>query len=62
MTTNIRALVLGLPRPVKRSIVVLVDVVLMALAVWLAFYLRIGVFVSFWALDAEFSFLIAWGV
>ena len=62
MMTNIRALVLGLPRPVKRSIVVLVDVVLMAVAVWLAFYLRIGVFVSFWALDAEFSFLMAWGV
>jgi len=62
MMTNIRALVLGLPRPVKRSIVVLVDVVLMAVAVWLAFYLRIGVFVSFWALDADFSFLMAWGV
>ncbi|MDB2325088.1 polysaccharide biosynthesis protein [Alphaproteobacteria bacterium] len=62
MMTNIRALVLGLPRPVKRSIVILVDVGLMAVAVWLAFYLRIGVFVSFWALDTEFSFLRAWGV
>ena len=62
MMTNIRAFVLGLPRPLKRNIVVLVDVVLMAVAVWLAFYLRIGVFVSFWVLDTEFSFLMAWGV
>ena len=62
MITNTRALILGLPRPLKRSIVVLVDVVLMAVAVWLAFYLRIGVFIPLWALDAEFSFLMAWGV
>ncbi|MDA9194408.1 polysaccharide biosynthesis protein [Alphaproteobacteria bacterium] len=34
----------------------------MAVAVWLAFYLRIGVFIPLWALDAEFSFLTAWGV
>ena len=34
-----------LPRPVKRGIVVGVDAVLCVLSVWLAFYLRLGVFV-----------------
>ena len=57
MMINIRALVLGFPRPVKRGIVVLVDVVLMAVAVWLAFYLRIGVFVPFWATLSGISLL-----
>ena len=55
--TNIPALVIGLPRSVKRSIVILVDVVLMAVAVWLAFYLRIGVFVPFWTLETSTTLL-----
>jgi len=38
--------VLSLPRPVKRGIVLAVDVALCVLAVWLAFYLRLGIFVS----------------
>ena len=38
--------VLSLPRPVKRGIVLAVDVALCVLAVWLAFYLRLGDFVS----------------
>jgi FlaA1/EpsC-like NDP-sugar epimerase len=38
--------VLSLPRPVKRGIVLAVDVALCVLAVWLAFYLRLGHFVS----------------
>jgi len=38
--------VLSLPRPVKRGVVLVVDVALCVLAVWLAFYLRLGDFVS----------------
>lgn len=38
--------VLNLPRPVKRGIVLIVDVALCVLAVWLAFYLRLGDFFS----------------
>ena len=46
--------VLALPRYAKRIIVLLVDVSLCVLTVWLAFYLRLGEFVSlsgnaFWA-------------
>lgn len=38
--------VLALPRPVKRGIVALIDGGLCVLTVWLAFYLRVGEFVS----------------
>ncbi len=38
--------VLALPRTAKRGIAVLVDISLCTLTVWLAFYLRLGVFVS----------------
>lgn len=38
---------LALPRPAKRLIVVILDACLCALAVWLAYYLRLGEFVSF---------------
>jgi FlaA1/EpsC-like NDP-sugar epimerase len=38
--------VLSLPRPVKRGIVLAVDVALCVLAVWLAYYLRMGDFVT----------------
>jgi len=39
------ALALSLPRPFKRGLVLLVDVGLCVLSVWLAFYLRLGIFV-----------------
>jgi len=38
--------VLALPRPVKRSIVLVLDAALCVFTVWLAFYLRLGSFVS----------------
>lgn len=37
---------LGLPRPSKRLIVIMVDAALCVLAVWLAYYLRLGAWVS----------------
>lgn len=37
---------LGLPRPFKYGLVLISDIVLCVLTVWLAFYLRLGVFVS----------------
>jgi FlaA1/EpsC-like NDP-sugar epimerase len=40
------ALVLALPRGVKQFVVLLVDIALCILTVWLAFYLRLGEFVS----------------
>ena len=36
------ATVLALPRPAKRSVVLVLDVGLCVLSVWLAFYLRLG--------------------
>ncbi len=40
--------VLALPRHTKRIIVLLVDISLCVLTVWLAFYLRLGEFISLW--------------
>ncbi len=37
--------VLALPRPIKRGVVLALDAGLCVLAVWLAFYLRLGVFI-----------------
>jgi FlaA1/EpsC-like NDP-sugar epimerase len=45
---NLAEVVLDLPRPVKRGVVLVVDACLCVLAVWLAFYLRLGAFVSLW--------------
>ena len=39
--------VLALPRPAKRAIVILIDISLCVLTVWLAYYLRLGDFISF---------------
>ena len=39
--------VLALPRPAKRTIVILIDISLCVLTVWLAYYLRLGDFISF---------------
>ena len=38
------SLILGLPRPAKRAIVMVVDASLAVLSVWIAFYLRLGYF------------------
>jgi len=52
--------VLAIPRGAKRSIVILLDISLCVLAVWLAFYLRLGEFVSFsrhseWGVGASWA-------
>lgn len=39
--------VLALPRPAKRIVVILLDTSLCVLTVWLAYYLRLGEFISF---------------
>ena len=44
MDKNLRSLVLGLSRPVKRAIVMVVDIGLALFSVWIAFYLRLGYF------------------
>jgi len=44
MDKSLRSLVLGLPRPAKRTIVMVVDVGLAVFSVWIAFYLRLGYF------------------
>lgn len=44
--SRLATLVLVLPRPVKRGIVLCVDAGLCVFTVWLAFYLRLGVFTS----------------
>jgi len=44
MDKSLRSLVLGLPRPAKRAIVMVVDVGLAVFSVWIAFYLRLGYF------------------
>ena len=53
--------VLALPRYTKRIIVLLVDISLCVLTVWMAFYLRLGEFVSlsgaaFWAVALSVAF------
>ena len=44
MDKSLRSLVLGLSRPAKRAIVMVVDVGLAVFSVWIAFYLRLGYF------------------
>ncbi len=39
--------ILAMPRPAKRAVVILLDISLCVLTVWLAYYLRIGEFISF---------------
>jgi FlaA1/EpsC-like NDP-sugar epimerase len=56
--SELAGLVLALPRSIKRLVVLLVDAGLCLLSVWLALYLRLGVFVSFsvqtvWAVIAS---------
>ena len=40
--------ILKTPRTLKRSFVILVDIILCILAVWIAYYLRTGEFILFW--------------
>jgi FlaA1/EpsC-like NDP-sugar epimerase len=54
MDKNLRAIVFGLPRPVKRTIVMIVDGGLAIFAVWLAYYLRLGQFLPLWEVTAGF--------
>lgn len=61
--SRLAVLILALPRAAKRLIVLLVDIGLCVLSVWLAYYLRLGVFVSLsghalWAVAASISFAI----
>ena len=45
---NIRLSILSIPRKIKRLIVMFVDGILSVLAVWIAFYLRVGNFIPIW--------------
>jgi len=44
MDNSLRLKILGLPRPAKRAIVMVVDAGLAVFSVWIAFYLRLGYF------------------
>ena len=44
MDNSLHSLILGLPRPAKRAIVMVVDASLAVFSVWIAFYLRLGYF------------------
>jgi FlaA1/EpsC-like NDP-sugar epimerase len=44
MDNSLRLKILGLPRPTKRAIVMVVDAGLAVFSVWIAFYLRLGYF------------------
>ena len=44
LMSRLAAPALALPRPAKRALVVVADIVLCVLSVWLAFYLRLGEF------------------
>ena len=54
MDKRLRAIMFGLPRPVKRIIVMIVDAGLAIFAVWLAYYLRLGQFLPLWEITAGF--------
>ncbi len=59
--------VLALPRPAKRFVALMVDLSLCVLTVWLAYYLRLGEFISFagaseWAQGAVWAGLASVGI
>lgn len=59
--------ILSLPRSVKRLVVLLVDFMLCVLTVWLAYYLRLGEFISFtghsvWAQGAVWAGTVSVGI
>ncbi len=56
--------VLGMPRMAKRIVVILLDISLCVLTVWLAYYLRLGEFISFgkhaqWGLGAVWAAVVS---
>jgi FlaA1/EpsC-like NDP-sugar epimerase len=60
---NVILLVLGLPRTAKHLVVLLVDLALCILALWLAYFLRLGEFVALsgnalWAVGASISIVL----
>lgn len=59
MEKNLRLHILALPRIIKRLIVILLDGLLVVIAVWLAFYLRIGDFLPLFKQTAEYIPLFA---
>ena len=48
MNANVKFLILALPRPIKRLIVMTSDAGTAIFSVWLAYYLRTGLILSFW--------------
>jgi FlaA1/EpsC-like NDP-sugar epimerase len=59
--------VLALPRPAKRFVALIVDLSLCVLTVWLAYYLRLGEFISFagsseWAQGAIWAGVVSVGI
>jgi FlaA1/EpsC-like NDP-sugar epimerase len=59
--------VLALPRPAKRLVALIVDLSLCVLTVWLAYYLRLGEFISFagsseWAQGAIWAGVVSVGI
>ena len=54
LNVNIKSLVLSFPRPIKRLIVIIADSTMAALAVWLAYYLRVGEYLSLLEPTGEF--------
>ncbi len=59
--------VLALPRPAKRFVALMVDLSLCVLTVWLAYYLRLGEFISFagsgeWAQGAVWAGVASVGI
>lgn len=54
ITSNIKLSILAKPRIIKRFLVVCIDIILSVVAVWLAFYLRIGEFLPIWEQKNEY--------
>lgn len=50
-TNRLAQSLLGIPRPIKRIIALLVDALLIGFTVWLSFYLRLGEWVSPYAIE-----------
>ena len=57
MDNGLHSLILGLPRPAKRAIVMVVDAGLAVISVWIAFYLRLGYFLPLFEVADGLSLL-----
>lgn len=55
ITSNIKLSILKKPRTLKRIVVVCIDLILSVVAVWLAFYLRTGEFLTIWEQQNQYS-------